>query len=101
MEESMSGSPCPISDLPALRGSEGELISLRITIDPRQLEELLDCLSQLSFPINPQIYHAKPTVVEFPAYQNRLKEVSDALRAYGFAAAALQLRPMLQAISAA
>jgi hypothetical protein len=101
MEESMSGWPYPVSDVPALCGSEGELVSLRITIDPRQLEELLDCLSQVSFPINPQIYHTKPTVVEFPAYQNGLTEVTDALRAYGFAAAALQVRSMFQAISAA
>jgi hypothetical protein len=92
----MSGWPYP-----ALSGSDGELVSLRVTIDSRQLEELLDCLAQVSFPINPQIYHTKPTMVEFPAYRNGLREVTEALKACGFSTTALQVRPMLQAISAA
>jgi len=42
----------------ALRGSEGELVSVSISVDPRDLEALLDELAHIGFPINPQIYHA-------------------------------------------
>ena len=57
-----------------LCGSEGELVSVSISVDPRDLEGLLEALAHISFPINPQIYHADGhspqarTVVEFPAY---------------------------------
>ena len=90
-------SACPGS---ILTGSEGELLQVRIAADARLLEELLDCLAGLSFPINPQIYHSIPTVVEFPVYQARLGELRDALRAYGFDAAGIHVSGMLQAISA-
>ncbi|HUS05085.1 MAG TPA: hypothetical protein VMZ52_02225 [Bryobacteraceae bacterium] len=97
----MSDWPSPAADAPVLSGAEGELVSIRINIDPKQLEELLDCLAQVSFPINPQIYHAKPTSVEFPAYAKRLHEVTEALRLYGLSSIPLQVSPMLRAISAA
>ena len=42
---------------PALSGSEGTLVSVSICVDPRHLEPLLEALAQVSFPINPQIYH--------------------------------------------
>jgi hypothetical protein len=76
------------------------LIDVRISTDPRALEDLLECLSTLSFPINPGIIHGVPTVVEFPAWEFRLGEVRSALRACGFDPAALQVRDMLEAISA-
>jgi len=56
----------------ALGGSEGELISVSISVDPRDLEALLESLAQVDFPINPQIYHAEGqgpfarTTVVFP-----------------------------------
>lgn len=59
-----------------------ELIQVRVSTDPRRLEELLDCLANLSFPINPQIYHGVPTIVEFPAYESSLHQVRDALQGY-------------------
>ena len=40
-----------------LTGSEGELVQVRIAAEPRCLEELLDCLAGLPFPVNPQLYH--------------------------------------------
>ena len=86
---------------PFLSGSEGELVLVRVAAEPRALEELLDCLSSVPFPINPQIYHGVPTVVEFPAWENKLHYVRDALRAYGFDGGALQTRDMLEAITAA
>jgi hypothetical protein len=96
----MSVWPGASAPAPILAGVDGELIDLRISTDPRALEDLLECLSSLSFPINPEIFHGVPTVVEFPAWESRLFEVRSALRAYGFDPAALQVRDMLEAISA-
>ena len=68
-----------------LCGSEGELISVSISVAPRHLEPLLEALAHVDFPINPQIYHAdinapaSRTVVEFPAYANRLPHVQAAV----------------------
>ena len=45
------------TDGPLLSGSKGALVSVSINVDPRHLESLLEALSQVSFPINPQIYH--------------------------------------------
>jgi hypothetical protein len=86
---------------PALRGTEGELVSLRISVEPRLLEQALEVLARLGFPINPQIYHdAVTTVVEFPAWAGRLSEVREALRRNGFDPGALTVRGMLEDIRA-
>jgi len=84
---------------PALSGREGALVSVSISVDPRYLESLLEALAHVSFPINPQIYHDAAlvyryadgreqtvpiTLVEFPAYENRLDDVHRAVQAYGF-----------------
>ena len=61
-----------------LCGSEGELVSVAISVDPRELEHLLEALAGIDFPINPQIYHSDPTVVEFPAYAKGLPQVEAA-----------------------
>ena len=72
---------------PLLRGVEGELLFLRITVAPHLLERLLETLARLEFPINPQICHDIPAgpgvraaAVEFPAWAGRLAEVRAALR---------------------
>lgn len=64
----------------ALFGREGELVSLRIATEPKLLEELLEALASLDFPVNPQLYH-RPTevLVEFPAYSNQVERVREAL----------------------
>jgi hypothetical protein len=68
-----------------LSGSEGELVSVSISVDPRDLEGLLEALAHTDFPINPQIYHADGhtaearTIVEFPAYSGGLPQVRTAL----------------------
>jgi hypothetical protein len=86
---------------PALRGIEGELVSVRITIEPRMLEAALEALAGLLFPINPQIYHDPvATAVEFPAWAGRLNEVREALRQRGFDPAVLTVRNMLEDIQA-
>src|SRR5262245_47906900 len=69
------------SSASVLCGSEGELISVSVSVDPRELEALLEALARVDFPINPQIYHAdghaprERTIVEFPAYTGRLPQV--------------------------
>ena len=69
----------------ALFGLEGELVSLRISVEPRLLEDLLEALSSLDFPVNPQLYHRTGQVsVEFPAYSSQLDHVRRALRDNGF-----------------
>ena len=97
----------------ALCGREGALVSISISVDPRHLESALEALAQLSFPINPQIYHdaaliyrysdyheeTEPTtLVEFPAYEAQLADVHAALEAYGFEASAVHVATMLDEI---
>jgi hypothetical protein len=85
---------------PTLHGEEGELVSVRISVEPRLLERLLDILAQLDFPINPQLYHGTPaSVVEFPAWAGRLPAVREALRRSGFGESCLRAANMLEAIS--
>ena len=91
---------------PSLSGSEGDLVSVSIEVNPRYLESLLEALAQLPFPINPEIYHDAggreevegATLVEFPAYAGRLEEVRRALEAYGFERASLRVTSMLEEI---
>lgn len=83
----------------ALFGREGELICLSIATEPKLLEDLLETLATLDFPVNPQLYHRPSEVtVEFPAYSNQVDSVRDALAAQGFAAGAIQVsRPLVRA----
>jgi len=70
---------------PALIGSEGELVLLQISIEPRLLEDLLDVLSRLDFPVNPDLHHKPNAVtVAFPAWSSRVDEVRKVLKVYGF-----------------
>ena len=95
----MSVWPKTLPVTPSLSTAEGALVSVSIHAEPHCLESLLEALAQVSFPINPQIYHDAAlvyryadgreqtvpiTLVEFPAYENRLDEVSRAVEAYGF-----------------
>ncbi len=91
----MSVWPTPLSASPALVSTEGELQSVRIAVDPRLLEDLLEALSELAFPINPQICHPVSdslcagsgiplTMVEFPAYSGHVDQVCRVLDRGGF-----------------
>ncbi|HOK46242.1 MAG TPA: hypothetical protein PLA43_07765 [Bryobacteraceae bacterium] len=97
----------------SLRGSEGELVIVRIAVEPRLLERLLDVLARLDFPINPQIYHdaervyvdsdgvervAPAAVVEFPAWAARMEAVREALDREGLNGANLTVRNMFEDI---
>ncbi len=80
-----------------LAGAEGALVSVSVSVEPRRLEQLLDALAQLEFPINPAIYHDRPaTLVEFPAYENRLPGIRDLLAAFGFPATSVRATAMLE-----
>ena len=69
--------PCAVP----LAGAHGELLTVTISAEPRDLEDLLDRLGQSQYPIDPQIYHdaqvdGRPvTLVEFPAYPGWLDEI--------------------------
>jgi len=77
---------------PALSTPEGELVFLRISVEPKSLEELLEALAALSFPVNPQLYHRPArVVVEFPAYSERLEEVRKTLAHQGLDEQALEI----------
>lgn len=88
----------PFTPSPILIGSEGELVRLRVEVEPRLLERLLEAIAVLPFPINPDIYHhtlPAAVAVEFPAYESRIPEVRRALRAGGLGDATLQVRSAL------
>ncbi len=103
----------PSTHSPALHGREGELVSVSAIVQPRDLEDLLEALATLDFPINPQIYHdaaviyVQPdgaerlepsTMVEFPAYGARLPKIRGVLEACGFKSSAISVSPMLDEI---
>ena len=86
---------------PALFGQEGELVLLRVAVEPRLLEDLLEALAGLAFPVNPQLYHRPAHVtVEFPAYSARVEEVRQILLWHGFSAASLETASGLKLASA-
>jgi len=111
----MSVWPDNLAGCPSLESSEGALISVSVSVEPKLLEDLLDALAQLQFPINPQIYHdaalryvyadgreemLPTTLVDFPAYAGRLPEIRRVLEAYRFAPDSLQVTSMLDEIHA-
>lgn len=81
----MSIWPASQGTAPSLFGSEGELVLIQISVEPRLLEGLLDVLARLNFPVNPELHHKPNSVtVEFPAYSGKLEEVRKLLKLYDF-----------------
>ena len=81
----MTAYPSGASAETALFGRQGELVSLSVSAEPRLLEDLLEALAALDFPVNPQLYHRPAQVrVEFPAYSTQVEQVRNALRSRGF-----------------
>ena len=81
---------------PALLGREGELISIRISVEPKLLEDLLEALALLEFPVNPQLYHYTGlTTVEFPAYSAQLRNIRNVLEKHGFDTSSVIHAPVL------
>ena len=68
-----------------LAGAQGELLTVSILVEPRNLEHLLDRLGESQFPIDPQIYHdahlhgRAAALIEFPAYAAWLDELNTLL----------------------
>jgi hypothetical protein len=98
---------------PALLGSEGELVSVSVAVEPRELEDLLEALAALDFPINPEIYHdavivyvkrdgeqreEPATLVEFPAYADRLPKIRAVLESARFAGQRISVSAILDEI---
>ena len=109
----MSVWPETLPVTPSLSTAEGALVSVSIHVEPHCLESLLEALALVSFPINPQIYHDAAlvyryadgrdetesiTLVEFPAYEGRLDEVSRSVQAYGFPPDCIHVVGMLDEI---
>jgi hypothetical protein len=85
---------------PVLRGAEGELVFVRVRVDSRSLEDLLEALAGLEFPINPEIRHGHPeTAVEFPAYDNHVAEIQAVIRNSRIEGVSVELASMLRAIA--
>ncbi len=93
--------PYPPAAPPALSGPEGNLVMLRIVVEPRRLEQLLDTLASTEFHINPQVIPAaaEGSVVEFPAYEGWLRPISESLRLAGLGHATIGAMAMLSAIA--
>ena len=95
----MSSWPEASSAQPALHGALGELVSVRISVDWRSLEDLLEALARASFPVNPEIRHGNPsTVVEFPAYASHLDDVRILLDQVGLEDCRMQIASMFSTI---
>ena len=103
------------AESPSLNSSEGALISVSVNVEPRFLEDLLEALARLQFPINPQIYHdaavryvypdgreemQPTTLVDFPAYAGRLPEIRRVFESCGFSPDDLHVTSMLDEIHA-
>lgn len=77
---------------PVLHGRDGDLVFVSVRVNSRVLEELLEALARLDFPINPEIRHGYPdTLVEFPAYDGNVDEIRAVLREGGMDGAKLEL----------
>ncbi|MBM3746117.1 MAG: hypothetical protein FJW34_09985 [Acidobacteria bacterium] len=113
--DSVVPSVTAVAPVTSLAGVEGELLAVRISVEPRLLEQLLDTLAQLEFPISPQIYHhaalhyeyadggerrEPTTTVEFPAYADWLPVVRQVLEQAGLPTAAFTARGMLEELTA-
>ena len=109
----MSVWPSNSGAAPTLHSDEGALVSVSVSVEPKFLEDLLEALAHLQFPINPQIYHdaalryvyadgsekiVPTTLVDFPAYAAWLPEIRRTLEAYNFPADSLSVTGMLQEI---
>jgi len=86
----------PTSSSFTLFRPQGDLVSLKISVEPRLLEDLLETLAELDFPVNPQLYHRPGAVtVDFPAYSDRVEEVRGGLSGRGFDAGSLDISRVL------
>ena len=70
----------------------GELLLVRLHVESRQLEDVLESLAGLPFPVNPDLRHVGlSSIVEFPAYEDRLATVNSALAPFELTAETLRM----------
>ena len=69
----------------SLAGRDGELVLIRITVEPRALERLLESLAETSYHLNPQVFPNSPegARVEFPAYESWIGLIGEGIRKSG------------------
>ena len=85
--------------LPEPANANGELVLVRIAVDPHLLEDVLEALAHAPFPINPQIIHRSLlTKVEFPAYSSQMDAVRTLISANGLAPGCLEVVKMMAAM---
>lgn len=84
-----------------LSGRDGALILLRISVEPRLLEQLLETLAATSYHINPRVLPNSEagSTIEFPAYESWVAPIRSALRATGFDRAVVDATAMISAIA--
>ncbi|MBI4908353.1 MAG: hypothetical protein HY820_32300 [Acidobacteria bacterium] len=92
-----------------LCGVEGDLLSLRVTVEAFLLEDLLELLADAPFPLNPEIRHhatmqsnggVVPAVhVEFPLWRSQIDALRELLGKARFETE-LGIAPMLEEIRA-
>lgn len=97
------------SGLPILHTPEGDLLSVRVTVEAFLLEDLLDTLCEAPFPINPAITHhaelfhnghSVPAVhVDFPVWHSWVPELRTLLARRGLDAG-LTVTSMIEEIRA-
>jgi hypothetical protein len=76
----MSAWAKPQSQEGRLYGRDGRLLTVRVKVEANLLEELLEALAELPYPINPQIFHERHwSTVEFPCYEGWLSAVRTGL----------------------
>ena len=82
----------------SLTGTDGELVLIRICVEARLLEDLLEALAEAPFPLNPQIFHHPQTVVEFPAYYSRVEEIVRGITSHGSEEGHMQVFNLLESL---
>jgi hypothetical protein len=71
----------PALEIPGL----GVLSMAQLTVEPRTLEQSLEALAQMPFPVNPEIRHLSDgkALIEFPVYANHYDKIVTTLQAVG------------------
>ena len=88
----------PMNDRVCAPDTLENLVMARVLVEPRHLEELLEGLAGLDFPVNPELQHRTGSVlVEFPAYAEHLEEIRNMIRRLGFDAESMDVFGVLHA----
>ena len=74
-----------------------DLVSVTLSIPPREIERLLDALSSLPYSINPSLrYEEWQTHIEFPAWRAWLDDLHGLIAQGGFDTARLRYKPVIE-----